>query len=70
MKIIRNAIRCNLCGDEIESNSVHDFVTCSCGACSVDGGRDYLRRCFKEKGCFTDISVVEEDQEEPVLPKP
>lgn len=70
MKIIRNAIRCNLCGDEIESKSVHDFVTCSCGACSVDGGHDYLRRCFKEKGCFTDISVVEEDQEEPVLLKP
>ena len=70
MKINRNAIRCNLCGDEIESKSVHEFVTCSCGACSVDGGHDYLRRCFKEKGCFTDISVVEEDQEEPVLPKP
>lgn len=69
MKIIRNAIRCNLCVDEIESRSVHDFVTCSCGACSVDGGHDYLRRCFKKKGCFTDISVVEEDQEEPVLPK-
>ncbi len=68
MKIIRNAIRCNLCGDEIESKGVHDFVTCSCGACSVDGGHDYLRRCFKEKGCFTDISVVEEDKEEPALP--
>lgn len=33
------------CGDIIESKSVHDFVTCSCGSCSVDGGYDYLRRC-------------------------
>lgn len=31
MKIIRNAIRCNLCGDEIESTDRHQYVTCSCG---------------------------------------
>lgn len=37
MPIIKSAIRCNLCGDEIESKNRHDFVTCSCGACSVDG---------------------------------
>ena len=23
----------------------HDFKFCSCGACAVDGGHDYLRRC-------------------------
>ena len=63
MKIIKNAIRCNLCGDEIESTSRHDFVWCRCGACAVDGGHDYLRRCFREKGCFTDISITEEDDE-------
>ena len=44
-RIIRNAIQCRHCGDVIESKSVHDFVTCSCGACSVDGGYEYLRRC-------------------------
>lgn len=44
MKIIKNAIRCNRCGDEIESTSVHQFVTCGCGTCSVDGGHEYLRR--------------------------
>ena len=44
-RIIRNAIQCRHCGDVIESKSVHDFVTCSCGACSVDGGHEYLRRC-------------------------
>ena len=64
MKIIRNAIRCNLCGEEIESRHVHDFVTCRCGACSVDGGREYLRRCFRERDCFTDISITEPALEE------
>ena len=64
MKIIRNAIRCNLCGDEIESQSRHDMVWCKCGACAVDGGHDYLRRCFKpDKECFTDISIVGKSDE-------
>lgn len=44
-RIIRNAIRCRKCGDIIESKTVHDFKFCSCGACAVDGGHDYLRRC-------------------------
>ena len=44
MKVItRNAIRCKKCGDIIESNSIHDFKECSCGACFVDGGHEYLR---------------------------
>ena len=50
--IIRNVIRCNICGNEIESKHRHDFVTCKCGACSVGGGHDYLRRCFKEGGAI------------------
>lgn len=62
MKIIKNAIRCNLCGDEIESTSRHEYVMCSCGACAVDGGLDYLRRSFKEKSCYTELSVTEEEK--------
>ena len=46
-KIIKNAIQCKLCGDIIESTYRHDYIQCSCGACSVDGGHDYLRRGFK-----------------------
>ena len=46
-KIIKNAIQCKKCGDIIESTNVHDFVPCSCGACSMDGGHDYLHRCKK-----------------------
>lgn len=60
-KIIRNAIRCNLCGDEIESTYSHDFRWCSCGGCAVDGGREYLRRLYTQEGCFTDISAFEEE---------
>lgn len=58
-KIIRNAIRCRLCGDEIESVSRHEFVRCSCGACALDGGLDYLRRAFQSKDCYEELSVTE-----------
>lgn len=31
-------IECSKCHDIVESKSLHDFVTCKCGACFVDGG--------------------------------
>ena len=46
-KIIKNVIRCVRCGEIIESTSVHDFKFCSCESVAIDGGHDYLRRCFK-----------------------
>ena len=42
--IIQNAVTCLGCGDFIVSKHRHDFVTCTCGAISVDGGQSYLRR--------------------------
>lgn len=63
MKIIKNAIRCKRCGDEIESTYRHQYVICSCGACAVDGGHDYLRRSFLAIDCFEDISVVVHNEE-------
>lgn len=45
-KIICNKIKCLCCNDVIESTSVHEYVTCSCGKCSVDGGKHYLKRSF------------------------
>lgn len=42
--IIQNAVSCLSCGDFIFSSHRHDFVTCTCGAISVDGGQEYLRR--------------------------
>ena len=62
-RIIRNAIQCNNCGDIIESTYRHEYVECKCGSCAVDGGHDYLRRCFKDKGCYTDLSETVEISE-------
>jgi hypothetical protein len=55
--IIQNAVSCNGCGDFIVSKHRHDFVTCTCGAISVDGGQEYLRRVGSlEKGSYNDYS--------------
>ena len=62
--IVKNMIKCKKCGDVIESKSVHDFQTCSCGACSVDGGHAYLRRCGKSLDDFIDMSEIVPDKEE------
>lgn len=65
-RIIKNAIKCNHCGDIIISTHRHDFVTCKCGCCSVDGGNDYLRRGFiNSSDDFTDMSEFEEDENNP-----
>ena len=46
MKIIKNRARCKNCGDIIESNYRNDIKSCRCGAITVDGGHDYIRRGF------------------------
>ena len=46
MKI--NAIQCKACNDIVFSRAVHDFRSCSCGSCSIDGGLDYIR-VFSER---------------------
>ena len=55
--IVRNAIRCKKCGDTIESCFTHDMKTCSCGACSVDGGYEYIKRSGN-KADYDDLSDV------------
>lgn len=56
-KIITNKIKCNKCGDEIESKHTHDFKFCKCGTVAVDGGKSYLRRSFKNTPeDFTELS--------------
>lgn len=63
MGIIKNIIRCNHCGDVLESVYTHDFKTCKCGTVSVDGGHDYLRRCFNTLDDFTDLSLFKNTDE-------
>lgn len=72
MKIIKNAIRCKICGEFIESTSVHNFVPCkcfrdSCGAkgCAVDGGHDYLRR-LGNPGDIEEYSIFLNDKGEEI----
>ena len=60
-KILHNRIRCNRCGDIIESTYRHDYVTCSCGRCAVDGGHDYLRRGFHVPEDYTELSDYNDD---------
>lgn len=50
MKLTKNAAKCNQCGDVVESKHRHDFVSCTCGNLSVDGGLAYTRRCFGKAG--------------------
>lgn len=61
-RITKNAIRCNKCGDVIESVNVHDFKWCSCQSVAVDGGHDYLRRVGNPDD-FTDISTTVKEEE-------
>ena len=61
MKIIKNMIRCKKCGDIIESTHRHDFVTCTCCACAVDGGHDYLRRVGNMED-WEDLSEWSDDE--------
>ena len=49
--IIQNAVSCLNCGDFIFSSHRNDFVTCTCGSISVDGGQSYLRRVGAIDAC-------------------
>lgn len=63
-RIIVNKIQCKHCGDIIESKHVHNFVTCSCQCCSVDGGHYYLSRSYRNNtNDFIELSIVEEIEE-------
>jgi tRNA(Ile2) C34 agmatinyltransferase TiaS len=64
-KIISNKIKCNYCGDVIESYTRHDFKFCNCGKVAVDGGRTYLRRCFTNSPKdYEDLSAVEHEEDD------
>ena len=60
--IIINKAKCKLCGDIVESKYRHDYVKCSCGEISVDGGKDYLRRRAKKVKNLIELSEVVDDE--------
>lgn len=57
MIIVSNKIQCKHCGEIIESTSVHNFVSCKCGKVSVDGGKDYLKRCGNKED-YIELSIT------------
>ena len=56
-----NKAQCKLCKTIIESKHRYQFVGCECGEIFVDGGLDYLRRLYKNKENFIDLSEGWED---------
>ena len=53
-----NRAKCLICGDVIESVRLHDHVTCRCGNLSIDGGTVYLKRSFKHRNKWVELSEV------------
>lgn len=51
-------VKCLICGEIIESKSVHDLVSCKCNSCYVDGGKDYLHFGGKD---FNKILIIFDD---------
>lgn len=60
-RIKRNAVKCLLCGDVIESHHVHDCVFCSCGATGVDGGHEYCRVLWTGSSDHIKLLIEAED---------
>lgn len=63
-----NQVKCLKCEEVIRSKHVHDFVTCSCGNISVDGGSWYLKRVGKgiADKTYEDLSEEYVEDEEDV----
>lgn len=60
-KLVKNAIKCNHCGDVIESKYTHDFKWCKCRTIAVDGGLSYPKRSFMNSlNDFEDLSEWED----------
>ncbi len=59
--ILRNRARCNHCLQVVESKHRHNFRSCRCGAISVDGGKDYVKRSAKDLSDLVELSVNEAD---------
>ena len=54
----KNRAKCLNCDDVVESESVSDWVECSCGCLRIRGGSAFLERACNE-GKFKELSVIE-----------
>lgn len=56
--ILRNSAICLNCNQEIVSRYRTDYITCSCGRLSVDGGSSFLKRNGND---YVDTSLSSKD---------
>ena len=54
--LVKNAAKCLKCGDIIESKYSHNYVSCSCGSISIDGGTNYAKRVYTEGTEWEELS--------------
>lgn len=66
IEILVNSAQCLLCNDVLVSHYIHEFVTCTCGALSVDGGNSYLKRNYTEEAYYVELSLDENDDFEDI----
>lgn len=59
-KIIRNSAQCLVCNDILVSEFGHDFKTCTCGNLCVDGGKQYIRRLFRDRAKIKELNEYQE----------
>jgi hypothetical protein len=52
----KNKAKCLSCQDIIESQHRHDYISCFCGAISIDGGNEY----WKQSGIEEDFQRIYE----------
>lgn len=71
IKILSNKIKCNFCGDIIESNNTHDYKICKCGRCACMGGFSELKRDYVySHSDYTELSEtieIADDTEDEVI---
>jgi len=60
MKLFLNMAECNKCKQVLISSHRHDFRACVCGAMSVDGGIDYIKR-MGDINDINELSIIEEN---------
>jgi hypothetical protein len=58
-----NAIRCTKCDYFVRSRNRHDFRSCKCGSCAVDGG-SYMGNRSGNEGDYVDIVIPFENLSE------
>lgn len=59
LKIKRNAVRCENCQEVIVSKKPYDHIKCKCGACEIDGGKEYIRRKMRADAKYKELAVAE-----------